>query len=95
MPTLELLAQRLADQRVQVVTVNHRETDGALRRFIDETGLGLPVLRDVDGAASKAWQVRIYPSTVVIARSGRPAFTVVGEVDWAGPTARGWLTPWL
>jgi hypothetical protein len=51
-------------------------------RFITEPGLGLPVLRDTDGAAAKAFGVRIFPTTVAIARNGRAAFSVVGEVDW-------------
>ena len=32
----------------QVLAVNHRESDAAIRRFIDETALTLPVLRDAD-----------------------------------------------
>lgn len=95
LPSLELLAQRLERERVQVVAVNFRETDAALRRFLDQNPLTLPVLRDGDGAAARDWQVRIYPTTVVIGRNGRAAFTVIGEVDWTGPVARQWLAPLL
>lgn len=93
MPSLELLAERHADDRVQVLTVNFRETDGALRRFLAQVPLSLPILRDADGAAARAFAVRIFPSTVVIGRDGRAAFRVIGECDWTGAQARDWLAP--
>lgn len=95
MPSMELLAQRHADQGFQVVAVNFRETDGAIQRFIDETGLDLPILRDRDGAAAKAFGVRVFPSTIVIGRDGQAVFSVTGEVDWTGTDARRWLAPVL
>jgi hypothetical protein len=45
----------------------------------------------VDGGAAKDWQVRIFPTTVVIGRNGRAAFSVTGEVDWSGSTPRQWI----
>ena len=95
MPSLELLAERHQHDRVQVVTVNFRETEGAIRRFLAQTDCSLPVLRDVDGAAARDWGVRVFPSTVVIGRDGRAAFTVIGELDWTGAEARAWIAPLL
>ncbi len=95
MPSLELLAERHAADRLQVVAVNFRETDGAIQRFLDQTALSLPILRDADGAAARAWQVRIFPTTVAIGRNGRAAFTAIGEVDWTGAAARAWVAPLL
>jgi len=91
MPSLELLAERHAGDRLQVQAINHRETDGAIRRFLAAWPLTLNILRDSDGAAARAWQVRVFPSTVVIGRNGRAAFTATGEVDWGGREARQWL----
>ncbi len=91
MPSLELLEQRHENQRLKVMAVNFRETDGSIRRFLDSTPVSLTILRDTDGAAARAWQVRIFPTTVVIDRQGRALFTVTGEVDWTGPTAREWM----
>ena len=95
MPSLELMAERHKGDRLQVLAVNFRETDGMIRRFLEQTDFSLPILRDADGAAARAWQVRIFPSTVVIGRDGRAAFTVVGEVDWGGAEARAWIAPLL
>ncbi|MCP5271212.1 MAG: TlpA family protein disulfide reductase [Burkholderiaceae bacterium] len=95
MPSLELLAARHAAQGLDVWAVNHRETDGAIDRFMARSGLSLPVLRDRDGAAARAFGVRIFPTTVVIGRDGRAAFSVVGETDWTGPQARQWVSALL
>jgi thiol-disulfide isomerase/thioredoxin len=91
MPSLELLAQRHERDRLQVLAVNFRETDAAIRRFLGTMPLTVPVLRDADGGVAKAWGVRIFPSTAVIGRDGRAAFIVTGEVDWTGAQARQWI----
>jgi thiol-disulfide isomerase/thioredoxin len=91
MPSLELLAQRYEARRLQVVAVNFRETDAAIRRFLDKMPISLPILRDADGGAAKAWGVRVFPSTAVIGRDGRAAFVVTGEIDWTGALARQWI----
>lgn len=95
MPSLELLAARHEADGLQVLAVNHRETDGAVRRYLAQWPITLPILRDADGAAARDWQVRAFPTTVVIGRDGRAAFSVVGEADWTGPAARAWITPLL
>lgn len=91
MPTLELMAERHAKQGLAVLCVNHRETDAAIRRFLAQYPLTLPILRDRDGGAAKDWQVRIFPTTIAIGRDGRAAFSVTGEVDWGAAPARRWI----
>jgi len=95
MPTLELLATRFEASGLQVVTVNFRETDAALRRFNDSTPLSLPILRDRDGAAAKAFGVTTFPTTVAINRQGLAVFSVVGEMDWNAEPARQWVADLL
>jgi thiol-disulfide isomerase/thioredoxin len=91
MPSLELLATRHEAQGLQVLAVNHRETDAAVRRFMEATALSLPVLRDRDGGAAKAFGVRTFPSTVAINRRGQVLSIAIGECDWASPAARQWV----
>lgn len=95
MPSLELLAERFARDGLVVVAVNHRETDAALRRFTEQMPISLPILRDADGAASRSFGVRVYPTTVAIGRDGRAAFSVVGATEWNAEPARGWLAALL
>lgn len=96
MPSLELLAQRHANAGLQVVAVNHRETDAAIRRFMDFMPLNLTrVVRDADGGAAQDWGVKVFPTTVVVGRDGQAAFSVIGELDWGGSEAADWLAPLL
>jgi thiol-disulfide isomerase/thioredoxin len=95
MPSLELLAQRHEADGLVVVAVNFRETDAAIRRFMAQMPISLPILRDADGATSRAWGARIFPTTVAVDRAGRAAFSVVGECEWNGPQARAWIAPLL
>jgi len=95
MPALEALAARHAADGLQVLAINHRETDAALARFTAAMPLDLPILRDADGAAARAFGVRIFPTTVAIARNGRAVFSVVGEVDWGTSPARQWVAALL
>ncbi len=95
MPSLELLAERHARDRLQVMAINFRESDGAIRRFLTQTGFSLPILRDIDGGAARSFGVRVFPSTVAIDRNGGAAFTVIGELDWTGAEARAWIAPLL
>lgn len=95
MPSLELLAERHEKEGLAVVAVNFRETDASIRRYLAQWPITLTIVRDAEGVAARAWGVRIFPTTVVIGRDGRPAFTVTGEVDWTGAEARRWLAPLL
>ena len=91
MPSLELLAERHAKDRLSVQAINFRETDRAIARYLAQFPISLPILRDRDGGAAKDFGVRVFPTTVVIGRSGRAAFSVAGEVDWGGAEARRWI----
>jgi thiol-disulfide isomerase/thioredoxin len=95
MPTLELLAARFEGRGLQVMAVNFRETDSAVRRYVDGSALSLPVLRDRDGAVAKAFGVTTFPTTVAINRQGRAVFSVVGEIDWNAEPARQWVADLL
>jgi thiol-disulfide isomerase/thioredoxin len=88
MPSLEQLAQAQQQAGLRVIAVNYREGEPAVHRFVGNMGLKLPVVRDADGAAARAFGINIFPSTVAIDREGRTRFIVVGEMDWAGASGR-------
>lgn len=95
MPALHALARQHQAAGLQVVTVNFRESDAAVRRFEAQTPMSLPILMDADGAAARAFGVRIFPTTVAVARNGRAAFSIVGEADWAADAAQHWVASLL
>ena len=95
MPSLELMAQRLERDEVSVVAINYQEPLPAIRRFLDVQPVTLPILLDRDGTATMAWTPRVFPSTVLIDRTGQPQQIVLGELDWTGSVARDLVAPLL
>ena len=91
MPSLQALARRHEADSLLVLMVNYRESEPGIRKFLERMPLALPVLLDSDGSAARAWTSRVFPTTVLIDRSGRPRHQVVGAVDWNGDEARQWV----
>jgi thiol-disulfide isomerase/thioredoxin len=91
MPSLQALARRHEADSLLVLMVNYREGASSIRRFLERTPLTLPVLLDSDGSVTRVWTSRVFPTTVLVDRSGRPRQQVVGAVDWDGDEARRWL----
>jgi thiol-disulfide isomerase/thioredoxin len=91
MPSLQALAKRHEPDSLLVLMVNYREAEPGIRRFLERVPLALPVLLDSDGSAAREWTPRVFPTTVLIDRNGRPRHQVVGAVDWNGDEARQWM----
>ena len=95
MPSLELLATRHERAGLVVLAVNVQEALPAIRRFLDMQPVLLPILLDRDGEATAAWTPRVFPTTVLIDRSGVPRTQVMGGLDWMGGAARELVEPLL
>ena len=95
MPSLARLASARAADGLSVVAINYREAPAAIERFMQSLAIDLPVLLDRDGSAASAWTPRIFPSTVVFDREGRPRGVLVGEIDWESAEARALVDPLL
>ena len=92
MPSLQRLVEQQAGA-VVVLAVNFKEPTASVQRFVQTTGLKLPVLQDPQGAMARAWRVSIFPSTVLIGADGRVRSVVRGELDWTGVEANKLLAP--
>ena len=66
MPSLERLRDALAEDGAEVLAVNLQENAARIRPFAEKLGLSMPLLRDHDGSARKAWDVRVFPTTFVV-----------------------------
>jgi len=94
MPSLQrLAASRAAD--LQVLTINFKDPLASAQRFISQSGLQVPVLRDEEGALTRQWGVRVFPSTVLVDADGAVHNTVRGAIDWTGPAAQSLIQPLL
>ncbi|MEO6032059.1 MAG: TlpA disulfide reductase family protein [Burkholderiaceae bacterium] len=95
MPSLELLATRYENAGFGVLAVNYREPPETIRRFLEVLPFSLPILLDRDGRAAAAWTPRVFPTSVLIDRGGRPRVSVLGGFDWTGAPARALVEPLL
>jgi thiol-disulfide isomerase/thioredoxin len=95
MPSLQALARAQGPDTLVVLAVNVKESAPVAQRFVQRTGLDLPVLLDPEGAIARQWQVRVFPSTVLIAPNGQVKAIVRGELDWTGPQAAALVEPLL
>ena len=93
MPSLSWLAEQRDGPLV--VGVNYQEHEDKIRRFLAQVQVSFPVLLDRSGEVAKTWTPRVFPSTVLLGRDGRPVSTVIGEFNWAGPEAERLLQPLL
>jgi thiol-disulfide isomerase/thioredoxin len=90
MPSLQALHNN-SERAPKVLAVNVKETASTVRRFMAAQRIDMPVVLDPQGDLTRQWGVRVYPTTVLIGPDGRARWRVVGEVDWQGAEARGWL----
>ena len=95
MPSLELLAAQHERNGLTILAVNYKEPLPTIKRFLEALPFSLPILLDRDGNATGEWTPRIFPTTVLIDRSGMPRQSVLGELEWNGPVARELVAPLL
>lgn len=86
MATLRTLAD-LYGERLAVLALNHKEHPATVMRFTRAIGLTLPVLLDPQGEHARAWEVKVFPTTIGIAPDGVPRWRVRGEWDWTSAEA--------
>lgn len=91
MPTLQQLADLYGTDKLLVLAINFKEHPARAIQFATSTGLSLPILLDPQGQAARAWGVKVFPSTMLVDRQGRPRQRVQGEVDWTGIEAARWI----
>lgn len=95
LPSMQALADQHGPDRLVVLCVNVRESAAKVARFVQTTGLRLPVLLDADGAITQAWNVNVFPTSVLVGADGQPSRRIRGELDWTGAQAQAWLRPLL
>jgi len=95
MPSLERLAKRHERDGLTVLAVNYQEAPTVIQGFLALQPVALPILLDLEGEAGAAWTPRVFPTTVLIDRSGTPRTQVLGELDWLSAEAGALIGPML
>jgi thiol-disulfide isomerase/thioredoxin len=92
MPSLAQL-QEISGPELLVVAVNFKEGLPRIEQYAQTSRLKLHWLRDPEGNAAKALDVRVFPSTYIIGPDGHALRKIVGEVDWSSAEAEKLLRP--
>ena len=95
MPSLQSLSQFYGPEKLGVLALNFKESKTVAERYVQRTGLTLPVLLDPDGLLARQWGATAFPTTVLIAADGRVKGVVRGELDWTGQAAARLVEPLL
>jgi cytochrome c biogenesis protein CcmG, thiol:disulfide interchange protein DsbE len=83
-PIIEQVARRWRDQGVVVLGIDTDTVDqGDPRAFAIDNGLSYPILHDVTGSASRAYEVDALPTLVVVSPEGKIVAIRSGITDGA------------
>ena len=79
---MEKLHRELKEHGLEVVAVNLRESQGEVRKFVDELGLTFTVLLDKEGIVFQEYGVWALPFSYFINRKGEFVGKVSGYKKW-------------
>jgi thiol-disulfide isomerase/thioredoxin len=89
MPSMQRLEERLSGSPFAILAVDFGEGDARVKAFLRQLPLKFTILLDRDGAAARAWRVRVLPVSFVIDADQRIRYSVVGEAEWDSPAVEG------
>lgn len=95
MPSLQQMADFYDRDGLQVLTVDVGESAQRVSQYLAKAGLRLLSVVDGDKSVSRAWGVRVLPTSVIIDTQGQPRHLLRGGVDWVGPEAASLIEPLL
>lgn len=82
MPSLNSLFNKLKDKGFMILAISVDESDEAVSKFLKDTPLDFPVLRDREIDISAKYKVYAYPTTFLIDSKGIVREHYIGESDW-------------
>lgn len=85
MPSMQKMADKFGADKLVILGVNYQEGEPRIRKFLDLSPARFTILLDRDGAVTKKWTTRVFPTSMIIGPDGRIRHTVVGEIDWTAP----------
>ena len=88
MPSFNRLKKSLEGTPVAMFAVNIGEGEARINGFLGKVPVDFPVLLDRDAQVSRAWKVRLMPTTFIIGPDGRVRYSFAGERDWSDESVR-------
>jgi thiol-disulfide isomerase/thioredoxin len=84
-PSMVRLYKELKNQGLTILAVNNQEPLEQVSAFVEEMGMGFPVLLDSTGKVGSIYGIRAIPTTYIIDPQGAIRGRMVGTRDWYSP----------
>ena len=81
-PSLGRLQERLAGDEFVVLSVDIGEPAEAVADFLKRVPARFPVLLDTDGKTVQDWNIRAFPTTFLIDKTGHIRYAYFGALEW-------------
>jgi thiol-disulfide isomerase/thioredoxin len=81
LPDMEAIYRKYRDQGAVILAVNVSESSEDIITFVNKLDLTFPVLRDSQGKAMKAYEIRFMPTTLFLNQQGQIVARHVGPLD--------------
>ena len=95
LPSMQRLAERMADEAFEILIINVGESPFRVSKFMKLIGIRLTALLDDKSEIFQAWGGSIYPTSFVLDSDGRIRYVAYGPLEWDGEdvvtTLRGLL----
>lgn len=91
LPTLQVFSDLQVPKQTVVLTINFKEPASRAQRFMQNNQITLPLIPDPQGEWAKRFDVKVFPTTLLVGPSGRIQWRIVGEVDWSASMAQSWV----
>jgi len=81
-PSLNRLQAEFKHRDFQIISIDYREQQRALKEFIKQVPVDFPILMDHTGDLALAWKVFSFPSSFIIDKNGRVHYAINRAIDW-------------
>ena len=91
LPTLQIFSDLQDPSQTVVITVNVKEHPSRAIRFMQGQQISLPLVPDPQGELAQKFGVKVFPTTLLIDKTGQIKWRIVGEVDWTSAEPQFWV----
>ena len=84
-PAMNRANALLKENNVQMLAINYGEDSSTVLDFLQQTPIEFTVLLDTDNRISKAWDIKVMPTTLILNSRGKIIERVLGPRDWDSP----------
>ena len=91
MPMIQTVYREYREQGLEVLSIDVRESEKTVRKFIEENGVDFPILMDEEGEVSELYNISAFPTTFVIDTRGVVKKVYVGLDPFFHSTLTGMI----